>query len=91
MGTQHPVWSWNGSMEIPTFIPSILITDGHYVLGHKGQDCWCTYNREHPDEPSPFHCGICHSYVTAGWIHFLADCTHELAGMTVNLPEWEDV
>jgi hypothetical protein len=30
---------------------------------------------------------ICHSYVTDGKIQFLGDCSHELAGKTVELPE----
>jgi hypothetical protein len=32
---------------------------------------------------------ICHSYVRDGQIQFLEDCTHELAGKTVDLPEVE--
>ncbi len=32
---------------------------------------------------------ICHSYVTAGNIHFLADCRHELAGKIVPIPNFE--
>lgn len=31
---------------------------------------------------------ICHSFVTDGRIQFLDDCTHDLAGQTVDLPEW---
>ena len=31
----------------------------------------------------------CHSYVTDGRIQFLADCTHKLAGKTVELPDWD--
>jgi hypothetical protein len=31
---------------------------------------------------------VCHSFVTDGRIQFLEDCTHELAGQTVDLPEW---
>jgi len=31
---------------------------------------------------------VCHSYVTDGKIQFLADCTHKLAGQTVELPDW---
>jgi hypothetical protein len=31
---------------------------------------------------------ICHSFVTDGRIQFLADCTHALAGQTVDIPEW---
>lgn len=33
---------------------------------------------------------ICHSFVTDGRIQFLNDCTHQLAGQTVDLPVWED-
>lgn len=31
--------------------------------------------------------GRCHSFVRDGRIQFLADCQHELAGKTVDLPE----
>jgi hypothetical protein len=30
---------------------------------------------------------ICHSFVNAGKVRFLADCTHKLAGQEVELPE----
>lgn len=33
---------------------------------------------------------ICHSFVTDGRIQFLSDCTHALAGKTVELPDWEE-
>lgn len=33
---------------------------------------------------------ICHSFVTDGRIQFLGDCTHALAGQTVELPDWEN-
>lgn len=29
----------------------------------------------------------CHSFITDGKIQFLSDCTHELAGKTVELPD----
>lgn len=32
----------------------------------------------------------CHSYVRGGRIEFLSDCTHALAGQTVDLPEIAD-
>lgn len=32
----------------------------------------------------------CHSFVTDGQIKFLADCSHSMAGQTVDLPEVED-
>ena len=30
----------------------------------------------------------CHSFVHGGRIQFLTDCTHALAGQTVELPDW---
>ena len=85
-----PRWNWNGNAEKPTFAPSILVRNGHYVPGHENQ-CWCTYNAEHPENPSKFTCGVCHSFVTDGRIQFLDDCTHALAGKTVDLPDWTEV
>ena len=32
----------------------------------------------------------CHLFITAGKIEFLSDCYHELAGKTLEIPEWED-
>lgn len=32
----------------------------------------------------------CHSYVTDGRIAFLSDCTHELKGQEVELPDWDE-
>lgn len=39
--------------------------------------------------PSLHLVGFCHSFVTDGRIQFLSDCTHALAGQTVDLPEVE--
>lgn len=33
---------------------------------------------------------ICHSFVTDGRIQFLADCTHALAGQTVDIPDFDE-
>lgn len=83
-------WGWNGDVDKPTFTPSVLVRSGHYASHAKPEDhCWCKHNAEHPDDPISFKCGICHSFVTAGRIQFLNDCTHELAGQTVDLPDWE--
>jgi hypothetical protein len=42
----------------------------------------------HPGPPEEGNDEICHSFVTDGKIQFLPDCTHNLAGQTVNLPDW---
>jgi hypothetical protein len=83
-------WHWNGDRERPTLIPSILIRSGHYAPGANCPPCcWCTYNREHPEDKAPFVCSVCHSFVTDGRIQFLAECTHSYAGKTVDLEDWE--
>jgi len=31
---------------------------------------------------------VCHSFIRDGKIQFLNDCTHELKGQTIDIPEW---
>lgn len=33
--------------------------------------------------------GVCHSFIRDGYIQFLSDCTHSMAGVTTELPEVE--
>lgn len=80
------IWTWNGSADKPTFAPSVLMKSGHYA--DPMPPCWCTYNAEHPNDPAPFKCRRCHSFVKEGRIEFLNDCTHALAGQTVPIPPW---
>lgn len=80
-------WGFNGDFNRPTATPSLLVTSGHFSPGRApGRACWCTYNAEHPDDPAPFKCQRCHTYIANGEIQFLADCTHALAGHTVPIP-----
>jgi len=32
---------------------------------------------------------ICHSFVVDGKFQYLSDCTHKLAGQTVEIPNWD--
>jgi hypothetical protein len=80
-------WKWNGSLEKPTLEPSLIVRSGHFAPGHTG-DCWCTFNAKNPDTPSKFVCRQCHSLIRDGQIQFLTDCSHALAGKTVDLPAW---
>lgn len=34
--------------------------------------------------------GVCHSFIVDGRIQYCGDCTHELAGQTVDLPDFDD-
>lgn len=81
------IWGWDRNVDRPTFTPSVLITSGHYVQGQEGKNCWCTYEARF-GKKAPFACHRCHSFVTAGRIQFLGDCTHELRGQTVDLPDF---
>lgn len=76
-------WGWNQSLEAPTLTPSVLITSGHYAPGHKG-NCWCKFKLE-DGKPAPFECVRCHCFVRDGKIEFLTDCSHALAGKTVEM------
>lgn len=89
-GKSGPVWQWNGDRDKPTFTPSVLVRTGHYAGGGtKGDEgCWCNFE-ERTGKKSSFKCSVCHSFVTDGKIRFLGDCTHSLAGQTVELPECE--
>ncbi|UFT98087.1 hypothetical protein KO561_12830 [Radiobacillus kanasensis] len=77
-------WNFNGNFENPTFSPSILvkgtrpITDDEHEGIMSGEKI----------EPEKF---VCHSFVRDGNVQYLNDCTHELAGQTVELrdeAEW---
>ena len=63
-------WGWNGSMDKPTFTPSLLVYGPH------------------GDPPVETRC---HSFIRDGSWHYLADCTHELAGQVAQMvAEQED-
>lgn len=80
-GTGVPVWGWNGSMESPTLTPSILVTGVKQLTDEQHE----TYVKTGVlPEAEPLRC---HSFVTEGRIQFLGDCTHALAGQTVELPD----
>jgi hypothetical protein len=68
-------------MDSPTFTPSILVTG----VAQLTKDEHAAYMRGEGLPPArPLRC---HSFVTDGRIQFLGDCTHELAGQTVDLPD----
>ena len=68
-----PRWGWNGDVEHPTFTPSVLVT-------YNGADAGRDRGDGHMAPPA-----VCHSFVNEGRIQFLGDCTHALAGQTVDL------
>lgn len=81
-------WTWNGDLERPTFSPSVLMT-ANYAEPPVTPENYEQWERE-PWEQKIVR-RVCHSFVTDGRIQFLGDCTHALAGQTVDLPAWGDL
>ena len=76
-------WSFNNDPVAPTFSPSVLVrysrpkgytNENPAPVGWKGE----TVNT------------VCHYFITDGKIQYLGDCTHSLAGQTLELPDWQD-
>lgn len=79
-------WTWNQDAERPTLTPSVLVTGLQTIREATGK--WTgEWFRDAKGNPIPMRC---HSFVTDGRIRFLSDCTHALAGQTVDLPDWVD-
>lgn len=78
-------WRWNGDVIKPTFTPSILVTQdvGEPPVTPENLEQWKIAPWEQLTVKK-----ICHSVITNGRIKFLNDCTHNLAGQTVDLPNW---
>jgi len=69
-------WTWNGSIDKPTVRPSILTKWNTRLFDPEGINGIDV---------------ICHSFITDGKIQFLPDCTHKLAGQTVDLEDWDKI
>ena len=88
----RPSWTFDGNLDAPTFSPSLLIRsvklpprdpatndfpkgpDGKYVLDEQGRIAGTQDT-------------VCHSFIRAGRIEYLGDCTHELAGQVVEMAD----
>jgi hypothetical protein len=74
-------WDFDGNLDAPTLAPSVLL------YAHE------TLTDDYPGWPAPITDQYqtttpnCHSFVRAGQIVFLPDCTHELAGQTVPMQD----
>lgn len=69
-------WKFDGNLQAPTFSPSI------------------NYKVNTPDMGDYYQPNVksttCHHFVRAGNIQFLGDCTHEMRGQTVPLPDFPE-
>ncbi|KPY13545.1 DUF6527 family protein [Pseudomonas savastanoi pv. phaseolicola] len=96
-GTPGPNWGYNGNPDTPTFTPSVLARttgapDGRSVMTPEEEAEYdAIYAKGGREAVFTSRFGkVCHSFVTDGRIQYLGDCTHALAGQTVDLPNWEE-
>lgn len=76
-------WKFNDDLERPTFSPSLLVTGVRPITDEEA-------DRVMAGEVIDLPPRVCHSFITDGKIQYLSDCTHELAGKTIQLPEFGD-
>ena len=82
-GGVYARWQFNGDLDRPTFTPSVLASGSKITLDADGE--WSgEWERDATGNTIPY---VCHSFVTDGRIQFLGDCTHALAGQTVDMLE----
>lgn len=82
------VWTFNGNMERPSFLPSLLIKSvecppedaatNDFKRGADGKYLLDSKGRLLGAKDT-----VCHSLIENGMIRFLGDCTHEFAGKTI--------
>lgn len=76
-------WQFNGNVDRPTFTPSVKITGKQTVKNERGEwtgEWVLDANGNALDE-------CCHYILTDGVMNFCGDCTHDLRGQSVPLPE----
>ena len=73
-------WGFNGNVDAPTFSPSLLVRGTQTLTDEEVERLL----RTEKIEPKPL---VCHSLIREGRIEFLSDCTHALAGKTVDMAE----
>ena len=80
-----PVWGFNDNVEKPTFSPSLLVQYDMWEppVTPENMEQW----KAAPWQQTKVHY-VCHSFINDGKIQFLTDCTHKLAGQTVDIPLW---
>ncbi|MHB1057244.1 MAG: DUF6527 family protein [Rhodanobacter sp.] len=85
-GARADRWGFNGDLECPTFTPSLLIRSEYAdpPVTPENYDEWKA--NPWPQTKVPH---VCHSFIRNGRIEFLGDCTHDLAGQIVDLPDIE--
>ena len=68
-------WSFDGDVQLPTFVPSVNIRWGRFA------------DQNYKPDEGHDHSGVCHYTITKGKIQFQIDCTHAMKGQIVDLPD----
>lgn len=89
-GRARPVWGFNGDGDKPTFTPSVLCQFFKYAFKPGTPEFREDVQRARETQTRlQGRDMVCHSFVRDGMIQFLPDSTHELAGKTVPLPDFD--
>lgn len=87
----HPgdTWGWNGNAEKPSFTPSLLIRSERWTPPVTPENLAEWRRAPWPQTKVQY---VCHTFIgingaEPGQIQFLGDCTHHLAGQTVDMVE----
>lgn len=80
-----PCWAFNQNVDRPSFAPSVKIT-GVQTVVENGR--WTGEWKRGPDGKALPCC--CHYFLTDGVLIFQNDCTHQLKGQRVQLPDLPD-
>lgn len=85
ISTPRDNWIFNGNGDAPTFQPSVMVQNNTWIPPVTPEN-----HEEYKHTPWEQRqiATVCHSFVTDGQIQFLNDCTHALAGQTVDLPDF---
>jgi hypothetical protein len=74
--------AWQVNTATATITPSVLVYSSKHLIDNELIGDALTAPENVATSPQ------CHSFVTKGQIQFLGDCTHDLVGQTVELPDW---
>lgn len=86
-----PNWTWNGDPDRPTFAPSVLVRGIRRDMTNEEEAQYDKDAKELTNDQlmdHPVYGLRCHSFVDQGQMRFLPDCSHQLAGQTVPIPDW---
>lgn len=88
-----PRWTWNGDPVRPTFAPAIRVRSIRRGLTGDDaellEDTLAQPGGKDMAMHDPRLSFVCHHFVVAGQLRFQKDCTHGMAGKTVDIPPWK--